>query len=113
MSVPIVEQLQVGMCNTRDITLAATLMCPDYPGVDLDEVIPDDEWPRNGKPLCTFVLRVQNGCEDQVAEWFEQHQAGGGLPVRSTKDYDRAKKELVDAMRTARAKVVKAKVMPA
>lgn len=102
---PIVEQLMLGFVATRDITLATTLMCKDYPGVELDEVVPDEDWPRNGKPLCTFKLRVPQAAEGQIREWFATHEREG-LPVSSTKEYDRCKKQLVDAMRNARARVM-------
>ena len=101
----VVEQVQLGLFKTRDITLVTTLMCPEYKGVELDKVVPDDEWPTNGKPLCTFIMLVAEEAERNVVEWFEQHEAGG-LPVQNTRVYDRCKKELVDAMRQARASVM-------
>lgn len=101
----VIEQVQLGLLKSRDITFVTTLMCPEYKGVELDKVVPDEEWPTNGKPLCTFVLLVSEDAEGMVLDWLEQHEAGG-LPVENTKVYDRCKKELVDAMRQARSVVM-------
>lgn len=104
----VVEQVSMGLFKTRDITLVTTLMCPEYEGVALDKVIPDNEWPPNGKPLCTFVLLVAAGAEESVIGWYTQHNSDSGLPVNNTRVYDRCKKELVDAMRQARGVVMSA-----
>jgi len=102
----IIKQLTVGIFRTRSITLATTLMCSDYPGVTLDQVIADEEWEPGEKPLCEFVLRVDAGSEGDVERWVRRYEAEGGLPVESTTEYDHQKKKLIDHMRHARAEVV-------
>jgi len=101
----LVQQLEVGIFTTDDMTLATTLMCSDYPGVDLFQVKAPGELLMNGKPKCYFVLSVDDGAESTVIDAINA-LADDSLGVSNTKEYDRCKRQLVDGMRLARAELM-------
>ena len=100
------KQMELGLFTTRDITLATSLMCSDYPGVTLYKVEADTEWRRDDKPMCTFHLSVEDPEVIEEAMGAFQANKPRGLPVANTGEYDQGKKQLIEGMRTARALVV-------
>lgn len=97
---------QFGEYETEDITLATSLMCSDYPGASLIQVIPHRTWRRGRAPRFTFVLAYR---DPEVVTTAVQRYKGAtphGLPVNNTGEYDENKRHLSEKMAIARAAAI-------
>lgn len=102
----VIQQIELGIFKTQEITLATSLMTADFPGIELFDVLVEPEpWPKDKNPRCIFRLSIAAGQEAMVMVAIKEFWGAKprGLPISNSGDYDYHKKKLIDKMRQARA----------